>query len=132
MFGHLNCRATLFSIIFVSAFKFEIGLKFLNCKKSASGFLSRGDNTADFRHVGMQPSRRERFTMLVIVGSNRSMHCLMITGGNGSKTQDFENSSVASFPISSIFISVKVENLVGDIVSTSSVTDSTESIRDIG
>ena len=82
-----NWRATLFSLTFDSAFKFEIGLKFLNCKKSASGFLSRGDNTADFKHLGMQPSRRERLTMLVTVGSNRSVHCLMIEDGNGSKTQ---------------------------------------------
>ena len=47
---------SLLSIIFDSAFKFEMGLKFLNCKRSASGFLSRGHNTADFRHVGMQLS----------------------------------------------------------------------------
>ena len=121
--------ATFFSIIFDSAFKFEIGLKFLNCKKSASGFLSRGDNTADFKHVGMQPSRRERLTMLVIVGSNRSVHCLMIEDGNGSKLQDFENTVAASSLMSSSFSSVKVENLVEDMVSTSSITHSAESIR---
>ena len=67
--------------------------------------------------------------MLVIVGSNRSVHCLMIEDGNGSKTQDFENSVAASFLMSSIFISVKDENLVEDVVSTSSVTHSTESLR---
>ena len=89
-------------------------LKFLNCKKSALCFLNRGDNSADFKHVGMQPSRRERLTMLVIVGSNRSVHCLMIEDGNGSKTQDFENTVAASSLMSSSFISVKVENLVED------------------
>ena len=68
-----NWRATLFSLTFDSAFKFETDLKFLNCKKSASGFLSRGDNTADFKHVGMQPSRRERLKMLVVVGSKMVM-----------------------------------------------------------
>ena len=96
-----------------------MGLKFLNCKKCASGFLSRGDNTADFKHVGIQPSRRERLTiiLLVIVGSNRSVHCLMMEDGNGSKTQDFENTVAASSLMSSSFISVKVENLVKDIVS---------------
>ena len=94
-----------------------MGLKFLNCKKCASGFLSRGDNTADFKHVGIQPSRRERLTILVIVGSNRSVHCLMMEDGNGSKTQDFENTVAASSLMSSSFISVKVENLVKDIVS---------------
>ena len=122
-------RATLFSIIFDSALKLEIGLKFLNCEKSASGFLNRGDNTADFKHVGMQPSRRERLMMLAIVGSNRSIHCLIIEDGNGSKTQDFENSVAVSSLMSSSFISVKVENLVEDIVSTSSVTQSAEYIR---
>ena len=106
-----------------------MGLKFLNCKKCASGFLSRGDNTADFKHVGIQPSQRERLTMLVIVGSNRSVHCLMMEDGNGSKTQDFENTVAASSLMSSSFISVKVENLVKDIVSTSSETYSAKSIR---
>ena len=80
-----------------------MGLKFLNCntdcKKSSSGSLSRGDNAADFKHVGLQPSRREILTMLVIVGSNRSVHCLIIEDGNGSKTQDFESSVAAmQFP----------------------------------
>ena len=51
-------------------------------------------------------------TMLVIVGSNRSVHCLMIGDGNGSKMQDFESSVAASFLMSSIVISVKDENLV--------------------
>ena len=51
-----------------------------------------------FKHVGMQPSRRERFTMLVIVGSNGCAHCLMIEDGNGCKTQDFQNSVAARFP----------------------------------
>ena len=55
--------------------------------------------------------------MLVIVGSNRSVHCLMMEDGNGSKTQDFENTVAASSLMSSSFISVKVENLVKDIVS---------------
>ena len=67
--------------------------------------------------------------MLVIVGSNRSVHYLKIEDGNGSKTRDFENSVAASFLMSSSSISVKVENLVEDIVSTSSVTHSAESIR---
>ena len=57
--------------------------------------------------------------MLVIVGSNGCAQCLMIEDGNGSKTQDFENSAA---PSSLSFISVKVENLVEGIVSTSSVT----------
>ena len=92
--------------------------------------MSRGDNTADFnKYVGMQPSRRERLTMLVIVGSNRSAHCLMIEDGNGSKTQDFENTVASSSLMSSSFISVKVENLAEDVVSTSPVTHSAESIR---
>ena len=106
-----------------------MGLKFLNCKKSASGRLSRGDNTAVFRHVGIQPSRRERLTMLVIVGSNRSVYSLMIGDGNGSKMQDFESSVAAIFLMSSIVISIKDENLVKDIVGTSSVTYSAESKR---
>ena len=76
------------------------------------------------KHVGMQPSRRERLTMLLIVGSNRSVHCLIMEDGNGPKTQDFESSVAASSLMSSSFISVKVENLVQDIVSTSSVTHS--------
>ena len=67
--------------------------------------------------------------MLVIVGSNRSVHCLMMEDGNGSKTQDFEDAVAASSLMSSSFISVKVENLVKDIVSTSSETYSAESIR---
>ena len=54
--------------------------------------------------------------MLVIVGSNRSVHCLMMEDGNGAKTQDFENTVAASSLMSSSFISVKVENLVKDIV----------------
>ena len=106
-----------------------MGLTFLNCKKSASGPLSRGDNTADFKHVGMQPSRREILTMLVIVGSNRSVHCLIMEDGNGSKTQDFESSVAACSLMSSSFISVKVENLVEDVVSTSTVTHSAESLK---
>ena len=64
--------------------------------------------------------------MLVIVGNNRFVHCLVIEDGNGSKTQDFENSGAASSLMSSSFISVKVENLVEDVVSTSSVTHSAE------
>ena len=67
--------------------------------------------------------------MLVIVGSNTSVHCLMMEDGNGSKTQDFENTVAASSLMSSSFISVKVENLVEDIVSTSSVTHLAESLR---
>ena len=67
--------------------------------------------------------------MLVIVGSNRSVHCLMMEDGNGSKTQDFENTVAASFLMSSSFISVKVENLVKDIVSTSSEKYLAESVR---
>ena len=106
-----------------------MGLTFLNCKKSASGPLSRGDNTADFKHVGMQPSRREILTMLVIVGSNRSVHCLIMEDGNGSKTQDFESSVAASSLMSLSLISVKVGNLVEDIMSISSVTHSAESMR---
>ena len=60
--------------------------------------------------------------MLVIVGSNGFAQCLMIEDGNGSKTQDFENSAAPSSLMLSSFISVKVENLVEGIVSTSSVT----------
>lgn len=67
--------------------------------------------------------------MLVIVGSNKSVHCLMIEDGNGSKTQDFESSVAANSLMSSSFISVKVENLVKDVVNTSSVTHSAESMR---
>ena len=55
--------------------------------------------------------------MLVIVGSNRSVHCLMMEDGSGSKTQDFENTVAASSLMSSSFISVKVENVVKNIVS---------------
>ena len=106
-----------------------MGLTFLNCKKPASGPLSRGDNTTDFKHVDMQPSRREILTMLVIVGSNRSVHCLIMEDGNGSKTQDFESSVAACSLMSSSFISVKVENLVEDVVSTSTVTHSAESLK---
>ena len=53
----------------------------------------------------------------------------MMEDGNGSKTQDFKNTVAASSLMSSSFISVKVENLVEDIVSTSAVTHSAESIR---
>ena len=60
--------------------------------------------------------------MLVMVGGNRCVHCLMTEVSNGSKTQDFESSVEASSLMSSSFISVKVENLDEDIVSTSSVT----------
>ena len=86
-------------------------------------------NTADFKHVGMQPSRREILTMLVIIDSNRSVHCLIMEDGNGSNTQDFESSVAACSLMSSSFISVKVENLVHDTVSTSTVTHSAESIK---
>ena len=41
--------------------------------------------------------------------------------------EDFENTVAASSLMSSSFISVKVENLVEDIVSTSSVTHLSES-----
>ena len=67
--------------------------------------------------------------MLVIVGSNRSVHCLIMEDGNGSKTQDFESSVAACSLMSSSFISVKVENLVEDVVNTSTVTHSAESLK---
>ena len=52
-------------------------------------------------NIGMHPLQRGRLTMLVVVGNSKSVHCLIIEDGNGSKTQDFESSIAASSLMSS-------------------------------
>ena len=57
-------------MIFEISVKLEIGQKFKNCLKSASGFFRDGDEAATFNESGILPVERDKLTNLVIVGSS--------------------------------------------------------------
>ena len=77
-------------MIFEISVKLEIGRKFENCLKSASGFFRDGDKAATFNALGILPVEKDKLTNLVIVGSNTKKQPFRTIAGKGSKTQDLE------------------------------------------
>ena len=83
--------ATAFSTSFNTTFKLDIGQKFWNCSKSASDFFNVGDSVATFRASGTTPVDKDRFMILVIVGSNMVRQPFKTTAGRGSSSQDLDS-----------------------------------------
>ena len=83
--------ATAFLTSFNTTFKLDIGQKFWNCSKSASDFFNVGDSVATFRASGTTPVDKDRFMILVIVGSNMVRQPFKTTAGRGSSSQDLDS-----------------------------------------
>ena len=76
---------------------------------SRDTFLISGVTVADFRVLGTMPSRSDRLSILVRIGTNGSMSCLIIDVEIGSKLHDFAFDFCTIFLISN---SVTAVNLV--------------------
>ena len=76
---------------------------------SRDTFLINGVTVADFSVLGTMPSLSDRLTILVSIGANGSISCLIIEVGIGSKPHDFAFDFCTIFLISS---SVTAVNLV--------------------
>ena len=59
------------------------------------------------------PFRNDRLTILVSIGANGSMSCLIIEVGIGSKPDDFEFAFCTMFQISSSIAAVNLVNVGG-------------------
>ena len=102
-------------MIFEISVKLEIGRKFENCLKSASGFFRDGDKAATFNALGILPVERDKLTNLVIVGSNTEKQPFRTIAGKGSKTQDLEEGLHANTFTSSWLTSLKLLNSTGHV-----------------
>ena len=95
--------------------KLDIGRKFENCLKSASGFFKDGDKVATFNALGILPVERDKLTNLVIVGSNTEKQPFRTIAGKGSRTLDLEEGLHANTLTSSWLTSLKLFNSTGHV-----------------
>lgn len=102
-------------MIFEISVRLEIGRKFENCLKSASGFFRDGDKAATFNALGILPVERDKLTNLVIVGSNTEKQPFRTIAGKGSKTHDLEEGLHAKTFTSSWLTSLKLLNSTGHV-----------------
>ena len=106
----LSHSATTFSMIFETAFKFEMGLKLLSFSWLSDGFFRSGFKTATFRDDGTSQDSRDKLTILQITGSKVPNWLTSRLEGRGSRQQDLEDNLFAILDNSSVDVGVKISS----------------------